>query len=212
MNHVLRYLWFILVCRPLVFLLLGLNVRRYQSLIAHRPAILVANHNSHLDTIVLMTIFPLKLLRHIRPVAAVDYVLKNRLLAWFAERIMGIVPLERAPKPGSDPLAACSEALAQNRILILFPEGTRGEPERLQKFKRGIEHLAKRHPDVPVIPVYLHGLGKALPKGEILLVPFFCDVFVGEPILRDPDAADFMATLDSRMTELSREGGFPAWE
>jgi hypothetical protein len=62
-------------------------------------------------------------------------------------------------------------------------------------------------------PVVLrHGLGKVLPKGEKLLVPFFCDVFVGEPLHGSKDRKGFMAQLEERMDELSQEGVFPSWE
>ena len=60
-------------------------------------------------------------------------------------------------------------------------------------------------------PVLLHGLGKALPKGEKLLVPFFCDVFVGEALYGSEDRRDFMHRLETSMSALSQEGNFPPW-
>jgi 1-acyl-sn-glycerol-3-phosphate acyltransferase len=111
-----------------------------------------------------------------------------------------------------DPLAGCDAALAGGAILILFPEGSRGQPEKLGAFKTGIAHLSRRHPDVPVVPVYLHGLGKVLPKGEMLPVPFFVDVFVGEAFRWAGDRSTFMAELDRRIQALAGEGSFPAWD
>jgi 1-acyl-sn-glycerol-3-phosphate acyltransferase len=96
--------------------------------------------------------------------------------------------------------------------VILFPEGSRGEPERLGEFKTGVAHLARRFPTVPFVPIFLHGLGKALPRGEALLVPFFCDVFIGEPLVWTGDKAGFMQELTNRITGLAAEGNFPAWE
>jgi 1-acyl-sn-glycerol-3-phosphate acyltransferase len=95
---------------------------------------------------------------------------------------------------------------------ILFPEGSRGEPERVGRFKTGIAHIAQRRPKVSIVPVYLHGLGMALPKGEVVLVPFFCDVFVGEAIYWQDDRKAFMAEVTDRMSSLSAEGRFPSWE
>ena len=213
MNHFLRYLWFVVVVRPLVWLILGVGVRNRDRLIASQPAIVVANHNSHLDTIVLTSLFPLRLLRKLRPVAAMDYFLKTRALAWFALNIIGIIPLDRKPGKGrKDPLAPCSEALERGEVLILFPEGTRGEPERMESFKTGIAHLAKRHPDIPVIPVFMHGLGKALPRGECILVPFFCDVVVGEAMHWSGNRDEFMTALDATMKSLASEINCAPWE
>ena len=213
MSKFLRFLFFVLVVRPLVLVVIGLRIRNRERLPAGGPAILAANHNSHLDTMVLMALFPLRMLLKLRPVAAADYFLVNPVLAWFALEIVGIVPISR--KGGSaheDPLAGAEAALDEGAVLILFPEGTRGEPEKLSAFKAGVAHLAKRRPDVPVIPVFLHGLGKALPRGETLLVPFFCDVMVGESLKWEGDRVSFMDALTRRMQALASEGQFTPWE
>lgn len=212
MRLFLRYAFFTLVVRPAVLVGLGLNVRHRERL-PRRQAIVVANHNSHLDTLVLITLFPWRALGRLRPVAAADYFLRNRWLAWFALEVIGIVPVERrARASGGDPLARCDEALARGDTLILFPEGTRGEPEALAELRTGVAHLAKRHPELPIVPVFLHGLGKALPKGERLPVPFFCDVFVGEELRWTGDRASFMRALDEALRALAAEGSFPPWE
>jgi 1-acyl-sn-glycerol-3-phosphate acyltransferase len=214
MSTVLRYLFFIFIVKPLVLIGLGLNVHNRQRLPSKGPAIIVANHNSHLDTLVLITLFPLKLLKNIRPVGAADYFLRNRFLSWFALKIIGIIPIYREVCPGTkrNPLTHISAALERGDILIFYPEGTRGQPEKLQSFKTGIAHIAKRHPQVPIIPVFIHGLGKVLPKGEALLVPFICDVVVGEHIRWEGSKEAFMNKLSSTMKELAFKISFPAWE
>ena len=65
---------------------------------------------------------------------------------------------------------------------------------------------------MPIVPVFLHGLGKALPKGALLPVPFFCDVFVGEPLEPVGEKDVFLAALKSRFESLRAEGTFPEWE
>jgi 1-acyl-sn-glycerol-3-phosphate acyltransferase len=212
MNRLLRFVFFRMVVRPVVGIALGVNVRHRERLPAAGPAVLVANHNSHLDTMVLMTLLPPRLLPKVRPVAAADYFLKNRLMAWFSLRIVGILPIVRGGGGKSDPLAAVHEALARGEIVILFPEGSRGEPERLSEFKSGVAHLARAHPDVPVIPAFLHGLGKSLPKGSAVFVPFCCDVVVGEPIPWQEDRKLYLQELRERMNALAGEVELAAWE
>jgi 1-acyl-sn-glycerol-3-phosphate acyltransferase len=210
---VLKRLFFALVVRPFLLVVTGQNVRHPERLPGKGPALLVANHNSHLDTVVLMSLFPSALLPQVRPAAAADYFLRNPLVAWFSRTLIGIVPVSRTGRAeGEDPLAGVSEALREGAIVIFFPEGTRGEPERFKQIRSGIFHLAERHPEVEVVPVFLHGLGKALPKGAFLPVPFFCDVFVGEPLARPAGKEAFLAELKARFEALRAEGVFPEWE
>ena len=212
-KRFLRFIFYRIVVRLVVLIVLGLNVRHRERLPTTGPAILVANHNSHLDTMVLITLLPAGLLKRIKPVAAADYFLSSPLKAWFALNIVGILPIKRKKDtPDEDLLAPCYRSLEAGNILVFFPEGSRGEPEHLRAFKGGIAKLAARYPAVPITPVLLHGLGKALPRGEKLLVPFFCDVFVGKALYGAKDRKGFMAQLEARMNALSQEGAFPAWE
>ena len=208
----LRYLWYGVIVRTVVLIVLGLNVRHRERLPLRGPAILAANHNSHLDAMVLINLFPLGLLPKVRPVAAADYFLRNRLMAWFATQVIGIVPLKRKrEREDEDLLAPVSEALARGEILLFFPEGSRGEPEKITEFKSGLARLAERHPEVPIIPIFMHGLGKALPKGEAILVPFFLDVWLGEPLHFAGSREEFMQEYRATMDTLAGEERHPEW-
>jgi len=215
MNRVLRLLFWLLIGRPLVLVVLGLNVRNRLGLPATGPAIVVANHNSHLDTFVLISMFPLRLLGRLRPVAAADYFLRTRPLAWFTLNIVNMIPIARPGKGkidrGADPLQDCATALAAGEILLIFPEGTRGETETLAKFKGGVARLKEQFPDVPVIPVFMQGLGRVLPKGEYTLVPVVVDVFVGAPVPWSGNRPDFTRAMEQAVTTLAASAPNRAW-
>jgi 1-acyl-sn-glycerol-3-phosphate acyltransferase len=213
LGRFLQLLFFILIIRVVVLVIIGLRIVNKERLPKSGPAIIVANHNSHLDTMVLMTIFPVTLLNKLRPVAAADYFLKNRFLAWFSLNILNIISIKRQNLSAREnPLISCSQALSEGDILIIYPEGSRGEPESLSTFKSGISHLAKSHPDIPIYPIFMYGLGKVLPKGETLLVPFFCDIFIGEKIVWTGSKNSFMDLLNQKIQDLASEGKFPSWD
>jgi 1-acyl-sn-glycerol-3-phosphate acyltransferase len=206
LNRLLRLLFFLTIVRFIVLLVIGLRIIGRAKLPRSGPAIICANHNSHLDTMVLMTVFPLQLLSKLRPVAAAEYFLRNPILAWFALHIIGVIPLHRQKFSRTEhPLANCSAALERGEILIIYPEGSRGEPESIANFQSGIAHLAKRHPQVPIYPVFIYGLGKVLPRGEKILVPFFCDMAIDEPIFWGGNKQTFMDLLHHKMQELSQQ-------
>ncbi|HAB98982.1 MAG TPA: 1-acyl-sn-glycerol-3-phosphate acyltransferase, partial [Parachlamydiales bacterium] len=196
--------FFLLIIRPFTTFLLGMNIRHFNRLPKNGPALVIANHNSHLDAIVLMSLFPLKMLKKIHPVAAQDYFLSNRFLAWFSTQIIGIIPFKRKVLK-ENPFEQVEEALNRGEVIIFFPEGSRGEAEKLSPMKSGIAHLTKKFPDVPITPVFLHGLGKALPKGDPILVPLVVDAVIGAPLFSCEDRAVFMQSIHDIFENLSRE-------
>ncbi|GJL83947.1 MAG: 1-acyl-sn-glycerol-3-phosphate acyltransferase [marine bacterium B5-7] len=211
MNQPLRFIWYNVLVRFVVLVCIGINVRHRQRLPFKGPAIIVANHNSHLDTMVLMSLFSPRLLQHIRPVAASDYFLKNKYLAWFSTNVIGIVPLDRTPVRGVDIFSGIHDALSKGQILIMFPEGSRGEPEKMVRLKQGVARVVEANPHVPVVPVYLRGLGKSLPKGEAIFVPFVCDVFIGQAIAFAGDRRDFTEVMGEALQDLSDEAPPAEW-
>lgn len=195
-----KILFFLLIVRPVVYLMLGLNVQQRNLLPTRGPAILAANHNSHLDTLALMALYPLSSLHRLRPVAAADYFLRNRFTSWLSLNLIGIIPLDRQGQVDKDKVFdQCQQALGENQILLLFPEGSRGDPEQLQPLRKGIYHLARCHIGTIVTPIALHGLGRALPRGGSVIVPFNCDVVIGQALTPGDDGEAFMAELQQAL-------------
>jgi 1-acyl-sn-glycerol-3-phosphate acyltransferase len=217
MVQFLRRVLMVLLVRPLARLLFGLQVQGGEHLPRHGPAIIAANHNSHVDTLVLMCLFPSRLLARLRPVAAADHFLKDPVTSWFSRTIVGIIPLQRhvdraAAAAGTDVLAEARAALASGDILIVFPEGTRGAPEALGNFKTGVARLAEAVPEAPVIPIYLQGAGRALPRDEKLLVPVNVSVIVGAPVERTGDRKALTDALRSAIEGLKAKAPPLYWD
>jgi len=205
MNRVLKILFFGVLVKPLVLVVLGLHIVNRRALPLLGPAVIAANHNSHLDTLVLMSLFPLSRIHQVRPVAAADYFLKNPLLAWFSLNIIGIIPLQRKHCRNIEKLfKQCHQALDDKDILIIFPEGTRGKPGQMGSIKKGLFYLLKDRRDTEIIPVVMRGLGQALPRGEALFVPFNCDVIIGNQLRLPDDSKEFPRNLAEVYKELSR--------
>ena len=204
--------FFLLFVKPLALIVIGLNIRHRDLLPVDGPAIIVANHNSHLDTLILMSLFPWGQLHKVRPVAASDHFMKPTFVGWVARNLIDIIPLDRmARKTIDERFEAIYDALEKDEIVIIFPEGSRGEAEQLSKFKKGIALLSERYPEVPVTPVFLQGLGKCLPKGEGMFVPFICDVIVGQAMHWQENSKMFVSNLEQKVQGLAKDITSTPW-
>lgn len=211
--NLLRLAVLTLVAKPLAKILTGADVCGREHLPTKGPAIVVANHNSHVDTFLLLTLFPARTLDRVRPAAAAEYFLANPVIGWFSRNIIGIVPVERTRVgQGVDVLAPARAALAQGDIVVIFPEGTRGEAgDRLAPLKSGVARLAEAFPDAPVTPAWIAGAGRVLPKGGGVPVPMNCSVNVGPPLRWTGDRHGFMEEIRAALERLHAEAPPLRW-
>ena len=142
-----------------------------------------ANHTSHVDTLALFSAIPEQFRPTTRVVAARDYWCGSALKQYVAEKGFNAVFIDRKREDKqTDPLQPLCDVLANGQSLIIFPEGTRGQDEKPSAFKSGLFHLAKRFPQVELVPVYLDNLNRIMPKGTAFPVPLICTVHFGAAI------------------------------
>jgi 1-acyl-sn-glycerol-3-phosphate acyltransferase len=211
LQVVRRYALMLLV-RPIARLLFGLDVIGQEKLPKDGPAIIAANHNSHVDTVVLLCLFPSRLLPKLRPVAAADHFDKGGFGSWFSRNIIGIIPIKRGGASRSeDVLAVAKQALKRGEILVVFPEGSRGAPEEMTRFKTGVARLVEFCPQAAVTPVYLQGAGRSLPKDAKLLVPFNTTAVIGDPLAWTGSHHGFIEELRARIEALKAQAPPLRW-
>jgi len=174
------YAFHLFVARPIVRWLLGVRYRR-KYLVPKGPCLIVANHNSHLDAGVLMSLFPLRRLSHVHPVAAADYFGKTWLRRTMAMMLMNGISIDRNPLMGQDPLAPLVKALEAGESLIFFPEGSRGEAGVVGPFRAGVGRLVRSLPGLLVVPVFMSGPERIWPRGQLIPMPLGIDANVGKP-------------------------------
>jgi len=156
-------------------IIVGVNFQRADFLKDEKQFILVANHNSHLDTMTLMAALPSSIIHLVRPVAAADHFgktsLKKHLTNFFVNSLL-IQRKRDKENPENDPINQMIKALDDGYSLIIFPEGTRGEPEVQQPLKPGVALVLRERPHVKFVSAYMKGLGNAMPKDKSILLPY----------------------------------------
>jgi 1-acyl-sn-glycerol-3-phosphate acyltransferase len=158
-----------------------LRIHGRENLPAHAPFILVANHASHLDAIILGGILPLRFVGAVFPIAAGDTFFTKRASSIFATAFMNALPIWRK-NCGAHSLEDLRERLRQGAsIYILFPEGTRTRTGEMASFKPGLGRLVAGT-GIPIVPCYLNGTFAALPATGA--VPHWkkISVRVGKPL------------------------------
>ncbi|MCR4402245.1 MAG: 1-acyl-sn-glycerol-3-phosphate acyltransferase [Firmicutes bacterium] len=138
------------------------------------PVILVANHLSMLDPIVLGC----AIARPVRFMAKHE-LFSNRFFAWILSSL-GAFPVRRG-QADKEAFHRAVEILLKGQVLGVFPEGTRSLTGRLQAPYSGAVVLAEKV-GAPIVPVGIVGTDKILRKGAVLPRPGRISVRVGKPI------------------------------
>ncbi|HMO47253.1 MAG TPA: lysophospholipid acyltransferase family protein [Rubrivivax sp.] len=161
-----------------------------------------ANHQSHLDWVLIWAALPDDLRVRTRPIAARDYWTASKFKHWLTREVFHAVYVSRTRSTGAsgsgtddqDPLEPLAEALEQGDSLVIFPEGTRSSKGEPMPFKSGLYHLAQKFPGVQLIPVWIDNVQRVMPKGEVVPVPILCTATFGAPMRLESgeDKRDFL--------------------
>jgi 1-acyl-sn-glycerol-3-phosphate acyltransferase len=141
-----------------------------------------ANHTSHLDALVLWASLPKKIRTLTRPVAAADYWVKGPVRRYMASVFNALLIDRKKIKVHNSPVDMMIREIGNQYSLIVFPEGGRNLSGEMQDFKSGLYHLARKRPDLELVPVHIDNLNRVMPKGEFLPVPLLSCISIGAPI------------------------------
>jgi long-chain acyl-CoA synthetase len=176
------------------------------------PWVLVANHVSFLDPLVLSAALGRRELERSYWGGWTGVAFANPLMRGIS-RLWRVLPIDQARRGAGSSLALAAAILKREGCLIWFPEGERSRTGRLLPFRPGIGLLLARFPH-PVVPVSIRGTREALPRGGWLIRPHPVAVTFGVPV--DPRqlvaagtppeeaARRIVRALETAVTELGR--------
>ncbi len=172
--------------------------------------IFCSNHNSHMD-VALLSAAAQKSFNHFGMMAAKDYWFDSWTKRTMINTVMNLIPIDRKVNgvtqfPVKDTVKLCKSFMAyQQRSLIFFPEGTRGEPGKILPFKKGAARFSLNL-KAPILPAVIFGSHKAWPRGKFFMRPTAIEVYILEPIYPesflgvDNPGEDELSTASNKMT------------
>lgn len=176
------FYWFVKgIFYPFVRLYLGLTREGVEHLPRRGPAIVISNHASYVDSILLGSAAP-------RPIhfIVLQRMFDLTLLRWFYWG-MGTIPV-RTEGQDSRGIRKALRLLSAGRVLGVFPEGSRSSDGRLQEPRLGAAMIAALS-GAPVVPAWIDGAREVLPVGGRFPAPVRVHVRFGPPLRFDRQAA-----------------------
>ena len=123
-----------------------------------KPAVYICNHQSHFDVLPILALHPKVIL------LTNEWVWNSPFYGYLIRKAEFYPVMDGLEKN----LVHMKELVSRGYSIVIFPEGTRSPDCRIQRFHRGA-FLAARELGLPVLPLYIHGFGYALPKHDFLL-------------------------------------------
>lgn len=205
MKTILRIIYSVIM-RGFLKLIIGVQIPNADFLRNEKQFVIVANHNSHLDTMSLMASIPSEIIHTVKPVAAKDHFGKNWWSTLLSEKLVNSLLINRKrdkEDPANDPIHQMIAELDKGKSLIVFPEGTRGKPEIEEPLKAGIALVLAARPDVTLVPAYMQGMGKAMPKGDSLIIPHTSQLIYGNAQkVRSTEVSDILDQIQENFDTL----------
>ena len=173
--------WFLRFARGWARTLLALagvhvSVKNGERLSRERSFVVVANHESFCDVLVLLAHLPMQV-----RFLAKRSVFRVPILGW-SIAAAGFIPVDREERGrGGAAVVAALRRLEGGRSVVVFPEETRTASGELLSFKKGAAHLALRS-GLPILPIGLAGTFRVLPRGTLLITPGPVVMAAGDPI------------------------------
>ena len=150
-------------------------------------AIFCSNHNSHMD-VALISSAAGKSFNHFGMLAAIDYWFDSRIKKILTNFVMNLIPIARksSAKDKSisfqDTIALCKSFMDYgNRNIVIFPEGSRGEPDKIKPFRNGAARFSLAL-NKPIVPIFIHGSFRAWPRGKVFMRPCRITINILEPM------------------------------
>lgn len=140
----------------------------------HGAALLVSNHQSHLDPPLIGAGCPRQM-----SYLARRTLFRFRPFGWLLKSVGGI-PIDRDGSPLGG-IRATLQALERGEVVLVFPEGTRTRDGEIGVFKPGLALVARRA-KVPIIPAAIEGAYQAWPRDAAFPRPGTVHVHYGKPI------------------------------
>jgi 1-acyl-sn-glycerol-3-phosphate acyltransferase len=164
------------------------------------PALIVANHASHLDTAVLVSTLPANRRRRTAVGVTSDYFFDSWMRTSASAIAFNAFPVEQSGVLTSIP----AKLLANGWSVVIFPEGTRSSDGFVRPFRLGAAQLALEC-EVPVVPVGILGTYAAMPRGTYWPVPGRPRVSVryGLPLI--PRPAETLAEFGGRIADAVKQ-------
>ena len=192
--------------RNFLKLFVGVKFQNARFLLEEKQFIIVANHNSHLDTLTILASLPSKIISKVKPVAAQDHFGKTKFKQKLSNYFINTLLIQRKRDKDNienDPIHKMIKALDDGYSLILFPEGPRGTPEVQQPLKPGIGYVLSERPSVKYVPAFMKGMGKAMPKDDNLIVPHNSSLAYGSPTrIESTDVMEIVAQVERSINQL----------
>jgi 1-acyl-sn-glycerol-3-phosphate acyltransferase len=181
--------------------------------IAHldEPVIFAANHASHVDAPLLLSVIPDRWRAQMFVAGAADYFFDTRLKAASFAFLLNAVPIERQ-RVSRDSANRVADLLAEGWSMLIFPEGGRSPDGWGQPHRAGAAWLATRTAR-PIVPVHVEGTRQIMAKGSSRLRPGTTYVTFGRPLRPEPggDPRDLADQLERSISALADEQTTDWW-